>query len=316
MYKSLSHGESLRAIAKRLGRTHTTMSRELKRHTRYGRPYKPVLADKRAARWAIKQRTKAPLKTAEILNYVHAKLRLGWSPETIAGRLPTDQSGSSTNDESIYRWIYSKKWRKDRLWRYLVCGHQKRRTKWGRRGATYTKVLDTRNINLRPKYINKRKQVGHWETDLMESSRAASAALSVTVERVTRLPKLTLVTNKTSKHKTQALIDQASGLPKSLWKSVTADRGSENKNYTVWETNIGISVFFCTAYHSWEKGTVENTIKRIRRFIPKGSNLTDYTAKQIQYIEDWLANCPMKCLQFQTPYERMQQIINKLELKT
>lgn len=313
LYADLKRGLSLRAVAGKLGRSPASLCRELKRHTKYGRAYKPVLANRRASVWAARQRYKAPLKNPQTLSYVLAKLKRGWSPEIISGRIEMDHPGFSVSHESIYAWIYSRRWRRNKLWGYLECGHRKRRKKPGRKVTSYTRVLDTNSIDLRPKEVDLRQITGHWETDLLESSRSCPAALSVTVERLTRLPRLRLVGDKTGRSKTRALVNQTAGLPSRVWVSVTADRGPENKKYRVWETKLGISVYFCHPYHSWEKGTVENTIKRIRRFIPKGSDLSQYSWRDIRRIENWLAHRPMKCLQYATPYERMQQVIQNLE---
>lgn len=310
LYAGLKLGFSLRDIAGKLGRPHSTLVRELKRHTRYGRVYKPVLAHRRATRWATKQRYKAPLKNPDILNYVLKKLKLGWSPETISGRIGADHPGLSVSHESIYSWIYSQKWRRDTLWKYLECGHRKRRQKRGRNVVSYTQVLDTKSIDLRPETANLRLQMGHGETDLMESGRGSLAALSVTADRLTRMVSLVKVANKTGRNKAKALIRPA---PVGVWLTITADRGPENKKYQVWETKLGISVYFCHAYHSWEKGTVENAIKRIRRFIPKGSDVSQYSWREIQKIEYWLNHKPMKCLQYLTPYERMQRELTSLK---
>ena len=304
LYSGLRQGVSLRNIAKRLGRTHTSLGRELKRHTRYGRVYKPVLADTRAARWAARQRYKAPLKNPETLSYVSEKLKLGWSPETISGRIGIDHPSLSVSHESIYAWIYSKRWRRDKLWKHLECGHMRRRQKRGRKVASYTQVLDTKNIDLRPDAANLRRQIGHGETDLMESGRHSPAALSVTADRLTRLVSLVKVADKTGRSKAKALARPA---PVGAWLTITADRGPENKKYQVWEIKLGVQVFFCHPYHSWEKGTVEHTIKRIRRFIPKGSDISKYSWREIRKIEHWLNHKPMKCLQYLTPYEKMQR---------
>lgn len=311
LYADLKLGRSLRVIARKLKRSVSSLSRELKRHTRYCRPYKPVLANRRAVRWSARQRYKAPLKNPQVLMYVLSKLRLGWGPEIIAGRIGIDHPGLSTSYESIYRWIYSKSWKRHKLWQYLECGHQRRRKRYGRKVATYTQVLDSKSIDFRPQSINLRLEMGHGETDLMESGRGSSTALSVTVDRLTRVTSLTKVKDKTSRSKAKTLIKSA---PAGLnWLSITADRGSENKSYPIWETKLEIQVYFCHAYHSWEKGTVENTIKRIRRFIPKGEDISKYSWREIRKIEDWLNHKPMKCLQYLTPYETMSQV-KRIEL--
>jgi len=311
IYTQLKLGVSLRKIARGLGRSHTSLCRELKRHTRYGRVYKPVLADRRATKWERNQRYKAPLKNSETLRYVIDKLRLGWSPETISGRIGIDHPDLSICKESIYIWIYSKPWRRHKLCKYLECGHVNRRQKRGRHVISYTQVLDTKKIELRPNIANFRLEVGHGETDNMESGRNSHTALSVTTDRMTRVARLIKVKDKTGRSKASALQQPApAGL---TWLTITADRGPENKGYQVWENKLGVNVFFCNAYHPWEKGTVENTIKRIRRFIPKGADIAKYSLRDIKKIEYWLNNKPMKCLQYLTPYEKMAQELNSLK---
>jgi transposase, IS30 family len=312
LYKSISHGESLRSIARRLSRSDSSLSRELRRHSKYGRSYKPVLANTQARKVALKQRYRAPLKNAVIREYVSSKLKLGWSPQTISGRLPIYAVGNSISFESIYRWIYSKPWLKHKLYKHLDQGHKKRRSKTGRRIHNNSLVLSTRSINLRPITINDRSRAGHWESDLVESGKSDFTALSVSVERVTRFVHISKVTNKTSEQKTRALVKQLHCIPNTLIQSVTIDRGTENSEYLIWEHALNLNVYICNPYHSWEKGAVENTNKRIRRFIPKGVNISDYTDKQIRYIQDWINNKPMKCLQYQTPQEMMQRELNNL----
>ena len=311
-YSCLKQRLSLRKIAKKLNRSPASLCRELKRHTRYGRPYKPVLAHNRSLKWAEKQRYKAPLKNPETLAYVLEKLALGWSPETIEGRIGIEHSGLSVSYETIYEWIYyHKQWKKHKFWKLLPCGHLKRRQKRGRKVHTYTQVLDSKSIDLRPDTANQRLTVGHGESDLMESGRNSKTALSVTVDRLTRIRKLRKVADKSSVNKTKAILK--SNPPLFKWKTITVDRGSENKGYQKWEEKLGISVYFAHAYHSWEKGSVERTIKDIRRFIPKGNNIANYSWRDIQRIEYWLNNKPMKCLQYLTPYEKMLQVTQNLE---
>jgi transposase, IS30 family len=311
LYADLKRSMSLRSVARKLGRSPASLCRELKRHTGYGRVYKPVLADKRAAKWERSQRYKAPLKNSETLRYVIDKLRLGWSPETISGRITIDHPDLSICKESIYLWIYSPSWRSHKLWKHLECGHMKRRVKRGRNVISYTQVLDTKRIELRPGMANLRLQVGHGETDNMESGRNSHTALSVTTDRLTRVSHLVKVKDKTGRSKARALQKPApAGL---TWLTITTDRGPENKKYKSWENKLGVSVFFCNAYHPWEKGTVENTIKRIRRFIPKGADIAKYSWRDIKKIEYWLNTKPMKCLQYLTPYEKMAQVKQNLE---
>lgn len=136
-------GMSLREIGRRLGRSHTALSREWKRHTRYGKPYLPCLADRRATKWAIKQRYHAPLKEPLIFLYVREHLRppYSWSPETIAGRLSMDFPGYTIDDDTIYRYIYGKKQRRMKLWQFLVLHRKKRMKTYGRKVTNRGEVV-------------------------------------------------------------------------------------------------------------------------------------------------------------------------------
>ena len=312
LYTSVKLGVSLREIGRKLGRSHSSLSRELKRHTRYGKAYKPVLADKRALKWGVRQRYRAPLKNPETLNYVLSKIKQKWSPEMIEGRIGIDHPGLSISAETIYQWIYyHKQWKKDKLFGFLACGHINRRKKYGRKVHSYTQVLDSKSIDLRPDSANQRLIVGHGESDLMESGRSSKTALSVTTDRLTRMTSLTRIPDKSGGSKTRAILKSNNFLFK--WETITTDRGSENKSYLKWEEKLSIQVFFCHAYHSWEKGTVERTIKDIRKFIPKGDNIANYSWQDIKRIEYWLNNRPMKVLQYLTPYERMCFELNSLK---
>ena len=169
------------------------------------------------------------------------------------------------------------------------------------------------SLENRPVEVNDRSVVGHWETDDVEGVRTDSKALSVTVERSTRTTKISLLLNQTGVNKTKALKRELKPYSKiGLVKSITCDRGKENSRYESTMKQLNTTVFFCTAYHSWEKGTVENMNGRIRRYIPKGTSLENLTQRQVTSLENILNNTPRKCLNFLTPNERMAQITNQL----
>jgi IS30 family transposase len=141
----------------------------------------------------------------------------------------------------------------------------------------------------------------------MEGPRASKPAISATIERKTRFTILTKVANKTAIEKTQALFTGMSSLPKDLIKSITVDNGKENTHHQNWSTHFNAPTYFCHAYHSWEKGSVENSIGRIRRFIPKGTDLSLLTPTQLNLLQDWLNHTPRKCLGWKTPYEALRE---------
>lgn len=305
-------GLPLREIARRLLRHPATISREISRNTWYGRPYLPCRAQRRYERVTKEQRRQAPLKNPEIFLYVREKLREYWTPEIISGRIGLDIREATIDPETIYRYIYCPTTRKDKLWEYLPNRRKKRMKKLGRRVQKRGKVPNAVSIDLRPRSILRRKQPGHWETDNMAGIKTSRPALSVTVERVTRIVVISKVPNQTSEAKTKALALRLSHLPLNLRQSLTQDNGKENYGHEETQAILGIGMYFCHAYHSWEKGSVENRIGRIRRFLPKGTDLTPVSKETIRQIEDQLNHLPMKCLGFRTPYEKMQQLMTKV----
>ena len=306
LFSLRGQGLTFREIGRKLGRDHTTLSREYGRNAKYGRPYIPCRAERLTERRGERQRRKAPLKNPLIYLYVRKKLReKKWSPETIKGRLPIDHPGHSVGLETIYRYIYSrKKSGQDALWQYLTL-HRKKRMKKNGRKVKSTKIEAMLPIEARPEAVDLRQEVGHWETDNMEGKRSDQTAVSVTVERVTRLTSLAQLTNHKADTKSAAVVK---GLSRQVVKSITADRGPENRKHQLITRKLDVPVYFCNAYHSWEKGTVENTVGRVRRFLPKGMSLDTVNRKQIKLIELTLNNTPRKCLGFLTPCEKLEQL--------
>jgi len=310
----LAGGSSLRYVAKKLGRSHASLSRELRRNTKYGKTYMPCIAQKRAVRIGNKQRFKAPLKDPQIFLYVRQHLRYPhfWTPQMISGRISTDIKGASISVETIYQHIYKPSNRKSKLWECLPCGRKKRKPKKGRSVRNNAKIPNALSIDIRPKSIATRKTYGHWETDNLEGPKTSKPALSVSVERLTRFVSIRKVKNKSADEKLKALNTSLSKLPQPLRLSITQDNGSENTNHTLVKQTLGTQMFFCHPYHSWEKGSVENRNKIIRRFFPKGTDFTHVTTHQIQFVENVLNNMPLKCLNFKKPCEIMSKVEKRL----
>jgi len=322
LYALREQKRPLREIGKVLRRSHVTLSREYHRHAKYGRKYLPCKAHQKAALKTTNQRTKAPLKNVKVFLYVRKKLRQNWSPEIIAGRLPIDHPKESICPETIYQYIYGKG-KRFKLWRYLTKSHKKRRVKSGRKvkSLKHSRIPGAISIDNRSKKVEKRKQAGHFETDLMEGKREGKTALSVNVERKTRYTLLKKLRNKKAKTKTKTILKDLKMLKscaksrKPIVKSITGDNGSENTRHQKISRSLKAQFYFCHAYASWEKGTVENTIGRIRIYLPKGTNLASYTHQQIQWLENHLNNTPRKCLNYLTPNEAMEQEVNKYKFR-
>lgn len=297
-----SRGHSLRQIAHRLGRDPSTVSRELRRNAPpvYTGYYLAHKAHQRAEERTCRSRTHPRLKTTRLRRYVADRLRHGWSPELIAGRWTRRHPERAISHEAIYQWVYAEA---RQLVVYLARAHRQRRYRGYVRGKHRRVHIPSRvSIRCRPVVIQRRRQFGHWETDTM-ISRASAAALQVTVERRARYTKLARLPRKGATEMRQALTRRLSQYPRGLRRSLTYDNGSENTEHLQTNRVLGSRSYFCEPFHSWERGTVENTIGLVRRFFPKRTDLAHLSPSQIQSVERWLNHRPRKCLGFQTPAE-------------
>ena len=315
LYGMLQLGESYRAIGRKLKRSHASISRELKRNIKYGNEYfrntyLPCKAQQLAIKRSVKQRTKAPLKNPEIFLYVRKHLRLGWSPEAIAGRIRIDHPELSICHETIYQYIYNKRktTKKMHLKECLTLKRKKRMKQNGRSVRQHSKIPEAVSIDERPPEVALRIEIGHWETDNIIGRQTDKTALSVTVERTCRVTLVSKLCNRTAALKTTMVAERLNRLGEIYKKTITADNGSENTNHKELTDLTTMPVYFCHPYHSWERGTVENTNGRIRRFIPKGISIDKISEKYIAALEYKLNTTPRKCLQYLTPYEMMAKL--------
>lgn len=298
--KGLSHAE----IGRRIGRNKSTISRELRRNG--SGVYDVYLAHKANARASIRKQESGQrprLKDQRIKQYVIRKLKQGWSPEQISGDLKENHQGLSISHEAIYQFVYAKETLKTvNLKNYLPRANRIRRPRGHSNKHTKSHIPRRVSIEDRPKYIDKRKQVGHWESDTMVS-RASKASVVVTLERATRYVKLGKVKAKQARDVSNAINRRLGRLPKSVRRTITYDNGSENIEHERTNKVLGTASYFCNPYHSWEKGSVENTVGLVRRFLPKKTDIAKITKEQIKKIENRLNHRPRKCLNFKTPYQ-------------
>ena len=296
-----SKGKSVREIAKILQRSPATISRELKRnappvHTGYYLAHK---AHERAANRAVTSRTHTRLKNDKIRKYVRRRIKHGWSPELIAGRLKKLHPELSISHEAIYQWIYADA---RELIPSLVRANRNRKRRGYSRRHKKTHIPERVSIKERPEQVQLRKEPGHWETDTAVS-RQSLAALQVSVERKTRLSKLAKLFRKGARPMSTSLTRRLSRYPKWFRLSITYDNGSENTEHVRTNKILGTRSYFCEPFHSWEKGTVENTIGLVRRFFPKKTDFAKVSKNRINSVERWLNHRPRKCLGFSTPLE-------------
>ena len=296
-----SQGKSLRQIATTLGRDPGTVSRELRRNAPpvYTGYYLAHKAQQRAEERNRLSRSHRRLKNDRIRRYVATQLQRGWSPELIAGRLKLRHPYHAISHEAIYQWVYTDA---RALIPCLVRAHRRRKNRGYSRRHRKSHIPKRVSIRKRPAHILRRRQAGHWETDTAISRRSRTA-LQVTVERKARYTRLAKLPQKGSREMSLALTRRLRYYAQGLRRSITYDNGSENTEHLRTNRRLGTRSYFCEPYHSWERGTVENTIGLVRRFFPKQTDFATISKSRIQAVERWLNHRPRKCLGFETPAE-------------
>lgn len=299
----LHEGISMREIGKRLGRNHTTISRELEGKEGYS----PVRSNQEAIEKRHKH-DKRKLDDPLLRSFVVKKLGEQWSPEEIAGRLKYIHASVTVSHETIYSMVYQKPLKQERLWEFLRRGH-KRRERWFERRSKREKrtiILGKTPISQRPLEAKERLRAGHWETDLMEGVKKTHHVVSVTVDRKSGAVMMDKLSSKETEEKFDTLIRRLEHIPFHVRKTMTFDNGTENAGHRRLH-GLRMETFFCTAYHSWEKGTVENTIGLVREYLPKGMDLTHVTQQELMIIGSAINDRPRKRLGYKTPNEVLLQ---------
>jgi IS30 family transposase len=304
----LRAGESLRAIARTLSRSPSTISREVRRQVYFERlPYEATRADAQA--FANRVRSRNPRKLVPggaLFETVADHLREGWSPLQIAGRLKRmhpDDPAASVCPESIYVALYALP-RGELRRQLLAClrqGHQTRRPR--SRGADRReRIAEELRIAARPQDVAERLVPGHWEGDLMKGAYNRSA-VGTLVERTSRLVMIARMEGSdalAAQHGFEHLFEQ---VPARLRKTLTYDRGSEMARHAALTRSTGVKVYFADPYSPWQRGSNENANGLIRQYLPKGTDLGEHSQDNLDAIAHQLNNRPRKVLEFQTPWE-------------
>ncbi|NCU28760.1 MAG: IS30 family transposase [Candidatus Moranbacteria bacterium] len=298
---------SIRSIAKVIGRSPSSIARELKKNKPilFNR-YTPRIANEKALDKRKSRGRKDRLKTKEIREYVILNLKQGWSPEQISGRIKIELR-ENISHEAIYQFIYNQihrdgygytKPNHEDLRIFLKRRHKRRVIKGMRKGQRIFKHKGI-SIEERPKYIEKRKSIGHWEGDSVVS-RKSTVGLNTLVERKTGLVFISKIKDKTMEETSNTVIDRLKNIP---CKTLTLDNGTENFGYEKIQNELKISCFFAHPYCSGERGTNENTNGLIRWYFPKKTDFANISEEAIQAVERALNNRPRKRLGWKTPLE-------------
>ena len=294
-------GCSIRQIAAALDRSPSTIAREIRRNSSKQSGYKPSYADQqsRARRWTGSK----PDRDSLLREAVLSRLARGWSPEQVAERLARDHGARVISHESIYRFIYAQMARtKNYSWRhYLPRGKSKRGWRGRKGGSPASFIAHRRPVSERPEEANDRRTPGHWEADLMLFTSCKQAILTLH-ERHTRMLIAVRIPGKKAEPVAKSMMKILAPLPPQWRQTVTFDNGTEFAyHYELHALNI--QTFFCDTYSPWQKGGVENAIGRMRRTLPRKTDLAALSADRFVELVQIYNNTPRKCLDFQTPAE-------------
>ena len=305
-------GLSIRKIAKELGRSPSTISRELNRPEAlyYRGKYIGSQTDKRVkANWKKShKRQNQYLSLRWVQDFIKNCLKIGWSPEIISNELK-NKHDIPLSHETIYVYIYSSK---RNLSQFLL------RRKFGRiaknNGERLKKIGTGKNIpnridiSERPIEVDNRTEFGHFEADSIESCKKRGEilpCLTVVVERVSRYTKIMKTASKTAQATTTSIVTALKPFKNNVI-SITYDNGCEFSQHEKINKKLNTKSYFARPYCSNDKGTVENINGLIRRFFPKGTNFDNISEEAIAYVEDWINNRPMKILNYMTPNQIFQ----------
>ena len=296
----LNKGYGLRDIAEVLKRSPGSVSDEIKRNSARG-VYDPRKAEHKAyvRRKYSKYQGMKIEANSELRKYVENHLKEDWSPEEIAGRLKEiDKHIAYVSRGAVYKFIYSVYGRA--LEQYLRYKGKKQK----RKSISATKIEGRIFINKRPKIVEKRRRFGDWEGDFIVSGKDGKGILLVLHERKARFTLIRKIMIPKMEFIYQLIREMTGGY---IVNTLTLDNDIIFRKHERLSRLLGVPIYFCHPYHSWEKGGVENTNKLIRQYIPKGSDISVYSDEYIQTIQDKLNNRPRKCLRYRTPLETMRE---------
>lgn len=301
---------SLREIARRLGRHHSTISRELKRNGPvvptwvywYEGAHQQALHRRRQPRH-YRRRCHAPL-----VEYVEQSLRAERSPDVIAARLKMehpDDDRMRVSIETVYRWVYRDAVTGGTLFNCLCRSHKKRRRQ-RRYGSGRGLIPGRVSIDVRPELVATRQRFGDWEGDTVEGAKG-SGHITTHVERKSRYLVAAKLVNKTATATADAVSNAFRRVPRGLRHTLTLDNGKEFARFREIEKNTGLAVYFADPYSAWQRGTNENTNGLLRRYFPKGSDFRNVTDESLASVVKKLNHRPRKCLGYRTPHEVFQE---------
>lgn len=291
----------IREIARTIDRVVSTISYEIKTNSVNGfydstKAHEKARQSKRKGKSGYRKIEKEP----KLKKYIIEKLKLDWNPDEISGRMKLERQPFYVSKSGIYEWLRTS--RGERYCKYLYS--KRKRVKKKKKKAKKAMIPNRVSIELRSPSIDNRKYYGHWEDDAIVSGRTGKGSLSVSYERKARLTKITKCSSMSPREHLKAhggIVNTHKVLSK------TFDNGIENRYHEKLH-ELGINTYFCDPYSSWQKGGVENANKMIRRYLPKGTDLSKISKKRIQCIEDLINKKPRKILGYMSAYEVAKKV--------
>jgi IS30 family transposase len=314
-------GLSARAMARQMGRSPSTITREFARHGCVQKGYRAAHAQsqsrgRRASAKAGSRKLGLSFETP-LGKGIYQDLLRALSPEQIAGRrklMYPDQTEQQISHESIYSAIYlmPRGELRTEITSALRQSRQKRMPR-ARGVARKGNIAHLVPLSERPAEVDGREVPGHWEGDFIKGARNASA-IGTAVERTSRFVLLTQMNGCTATHGLEGFTRRFKGVIPELRKTFTYDRGSEMARHQEFTAATGVAVYFCDPHSPWQRGSNENMNGLVRQFLPKGMDLSSVTPQALAYIESMLNDRPRKVLGFRTPREVYTELVEKSQL--
>jgi transposase, IS30 family len=305
-------GESLRQIARRLGRSPSTVSREVQRNGGV-QHYRGWQAEQAAWQRARRPKLRKLQTDRRLAAVVQEKLELWWAPQQIARWLRvefTDDPSLWVSHETIYQALYlqGRGGLRRELTAALRCGRARRLPRGHQRGA-HDRITGIVPISQRPAEADDRAVPGHWEGDLL-MGKDSKSQIATLVERSTRFVLLVELRNgRTADLVADALADKITTLPEALRRSLTWDRGTEMADHATFTIQSGLPVYFCDPYSPWQRGSNENTNGLLRQYFPKGTSLRRYSQADLDLVADRLNGRPRQTLGWKTPSQALNAVL-------
>ena len=312
----LSQNISYRQIAQLLNRSHTTISREIKRNRGEGE-YSPSRAENRTKRrFSMCGRKRKIDQNIELFEEVFNKIFQKWSPEQISGYLKDKYKGNmqmQISHESIYQYIYAKA--KGELKKQLLKYLRQKGRKNKNRKLFHEKrgqIPEATPIHQRPEEVEGRQVPGHWEGDLV-MGKDHKTAIGVLVERTTRYVFIVPLKAKKATDVREAFTHHFIDVPETLKRSLTYDRGKEMIQHKAFTEDTKIPVYFADPHSPWQRGSCENTNGLIRDFFPKGTDFSKVTYEELKHVQDMLNERVRKTLNWKSPEYMFNKLIGAIK---